>query len=137
MDDETDDHGGYEPESETLDETNADKLVTEYFSPGKHEPLELRTWEGLVGKYEIPLHRIMGWMSKDVVEVCHAKYKHSMMVGGMTGEYAASPWGLMMKNEHGYSERSESKVVREAVLSEADRAQLASLGIKVIEDVGA
>lgn len=150
MSDETD-IGGYERDDVTLDEGNADELALEYFSTSSYEmlftgkkdkagkeitiqiPTEPRTWEGLVSKYEVPLARIMGWMSKDMVEVCHAKYKHAMMANGLTGVYEASPWSLMMKNEHGYSEKAESKVVREVVLSDADRRLLARAGVLTLE----
>lgn len=131
---------------EILTPENADELILEYFSVEPYStswndkgkmirvPCDVRTPDGFSAKYNIPLSDILPMVSPKILELCKSKFKNIMLVNGLNRGYDGGAWGLTMKNEAGYSEKSTNTEVREVRLLPEDLAILEGLGMKVIED---
>ena len=133
---------------------NANELLIEYFSiepysvilPDKDNkkgksvrvPCDVPTIDGFCASYNITPTRLSTLVSSDTRELCMSKFKNIMLINGLNRGYDAGFGSLVMKNEAGYSEKSENKEVREMRLLPEDIRILAEMklqapAMKVIE----
>lgn len=67
------------------------------------------------------------------VELCSQAEYDMVVRGGLDGSYNGGFASLLMKNKQSWSEKSETKVVRDYVLSDGDRRMLERAGVMEIE----
>lgn len=127
---------------------NANELLLDYFSiepytvilPDKDNkkaksvrvPCDIPTIDGFCASYNITPTRLATLVSSETRELCLSKFKNIMLINGLNRGYDAGFGSLVMKNEAGYSEKTENKEVREMRLLPEDHAILAEIGLKVM-----
>lgn len=104
-------------------------------------PNELPSRAGFCSKYNISERRLGEMVGgseelREVAAVCEAKFKYFVQVNGLQKGSWEQPFAsLLAKNEIGYSEKAESVVKNEWVLSDSDRRLLERANLAEVVDV--